>query len=430
MIILAKEYTDFIKRIRKTINNMGKSCSVCTLMPNTDHDADDVFGFYDRYINDENIKSAHTKELYYAFIKLPEWWAVCADGINGAVYDNDVKKASIYFNEPIEKRNVRSVEWHDEENRVYRKDHYNKMGYKYCTENLRSNKIIQREFYDSEGNLVVLEQVMSGTYTVFEKNNIKKVYTSFAELFKDIMTKAEISDKNIVVFDVEELEKIYGLREEYSVTFYLNDDKQYEKFQKGEFKDKLRILCNDKNKSDWIAQHTDCVCKNFSLYDKREKNKSGIKKALIFTDSDQLEMIETLITRIPDLEFYIAAWTLMSDKLLQLQDYENVYLYPVVSEEKIKELFDLCDIYLDINHYNEVYDSTNLAVNNSMAVFAFENTVHRRDICLKKNIFETTDCDKMIGRIKETMFEESIYQDLIKEQYKKLYIAAAGMFEE
>ena len=73
MIILAKEYTDFIKRIRKTINNMGKSCSVCTLMPNTDHDADDVFGFYDRYINDENIKSAHTKELYYAFIKLPEW---------------------------------------------------------------------------------------------------------------------------------------------------------------------------------------------------------------------------------------------------------------------------------------------------------------------------------------------------------------------
>ena len=37
------------------------------------------------------------------FIKLPEWWAVCADGINGAVYDNDVKKASIYFNEPIEK---------------------------------------------------------------------------------------------------------------------------------------------------------------------------------------------------------------------------------------------------------------------------------------------------------------------------------------
>lgn len=74
MIILAKEYTDFIKRIKKTINNMGKSCSVCTLMPNTDHDADDVFGFYDRYMNDENIKSAHTKELYYAFIKLPEWW--------------------------------------------------------------------------------------------------------------------------------------------------------------------------------------------------------------------------------------------------------------------------------------------------------------------------------------------------------------------
>lgn len=60
---------------------------------------------------------------------------------------------------------------------------------------------------------------MSQIYTVFEKRD-KKVCTSFAELFTDIMIKAEISDKNIVVFDVEELEKIYGLREKYSVTFF------------------------------------------------------------------------------------------------------------------------------------------------------------------------------------------------------------------
>lgn len=232
MIILAKEYTDFIKRIKNTINNTGKSCSVCTLLAMTNHNINDVFGFYDCYI-DENRKGEQTKELYYAFIELPKWWAVRADGVDGAVYDNNKKKASIYFNEPIEKRNVKLVEWHDEENRVYRKDYYNKMGYKYCTENVRNNKIILREFFDSEGNLVLLEQVMSQIYTVFEKNEIKKVCTSFAELFTDIMIKAEISDKNIVVFDVEELEKIYGLREKYSVTFFLNDDKQYEKFQKG-----------------------------------------------------------------------------------------------------------------------------------------------------------------------------------------------------
>ena len=79
----------------------------------------------------------------------------------------------------------------------------------------------------------------------------------------------------------------------------------------------------------------------------------------------------------------------MSDKLLQLQDYENVYLYPMVSGRKIKELFDLCDIYLDINHYNEVYDSTNLAVNNnSMAVFAFENNCSQKRYLSEKNILK------------------------------------------
>ena len=200
MIILAKEYTDFIKRIKNTINNTGKSCSVCTLLAMTNHNINDVFGFYDCYI-DENRKGEQTKELYYAFIELPKWWAVRADGVDGAVYDNNKKKASIYFNEPIEKRNVKLVEWHDEENRVYRKDYYNKMGYKYCTENVRNNKIILREFFDSEGNLVLLEQVMSQIYTVFEKNDIKKVCTSFAELFTDIMIKAEITEDKELLQD-------------------------------------------------------------------------------------------------------------------------------------------------------------------------------------------------------------------------------------
>ena len=36
----------------------------------------------------------------------------------------------------------------------------------------------------------------------------------------------------------------------------------------------------------------------------------------------------------------------------------------------------------------------------------------------------------MIGRIKETMYEESIYRELIEEQYKKLYTAVTEMFEE
>lgn len=85
MIILAKEYTDFIKRIKNTINNTGKSCSVCTLLAMTNHNINDVFGFYDCYI-DENRKGEQTKELYYAFIELPKWWAVRADGVDGAVY--------------------------------------------------------------------------------------------------------------------------------------------------------------------------------------------------------------------------------------------------------------------------------------------------------------------------------------------------------
>ena len=56
------------------------------------------------------------KDRYYAFIDIPQYWSVRADGLNGAIYDNKTKKANIYFKNPIEKRMVSRVEWIDRNN--------------------------------------------------------------------------------------------------------------------------------------------------------------------------------------------------------------------------------------------------------------------------------------------------------------------------
>lgn len=88
------------------------------------------------------------KDRYYAFIDIPQYWSVRADGLNGAIYDNKTKKANIYFKNPIEKRMVSRVEWIDRNNTVYRIDYYNKYGYMYCSENVSGGNVTVREFYD------------------------------------------------------------------------------------------------------------------------------------------------------------------------------------------------------------------------------------------------------------------------------------------
>ncbi len=68
-------------------------------------------------------------------------------------------------------------------------------------------------------------------------------------------------------------------------------------------------------------------------------------------------MVETL----PDFKFHIAAITEMSDKLMQLDQYANVHLYPSINIDRVNELYQLCDIYLDIDEGNEILNAVEQA---------------------------------------------------------------------
>ena len=74
------------------------------------------------------------------------------------------------------------------------------------------------------------------------------------------------------------------------------------------------------------------------------------RDALILTNSDQIEQVEAIVEALPDVTFRIAAVTEMSSKLLDMLRYPNVVLYQNASPQKIQELYQLSDIYLDINH--------------------------------------------------------------------------------
>ena len=187
----------------------------------------------------------------------------------------------------------------------------------------------------------------------------------------------------------------------------------------------FRILCSEEQQVNWYKENSNYKCDRLYSYLENNKSKFGRKEAFIITESDQLEYIEQLINDFPEITFHIAASTIMSDKLTRLDINNNVELYPCITEQKRKELFERCDIYLDINHYRELYNAVNEAMVNNMIILAFDNTAHSKELYPMGNIFESSNYVKMKETLKNIITSQTIFNEYIDRQKKQLKQLAA-----
>lgn len=413
MIFITDELDKTEKNIIELIENVGfKECKTIEAM--------DLFcGISEK---NDMLKE---KELYYAFIDIPQYWSVRADGLNGAIYDNKTKKANIYFKNPIEKRMVSRVEWIDRNNTVYRIDYYNKYGYKYCSENVSGGNVISREFYDRNGDIKVIEQNCSKTYTTLGTGISPKSYRGFADYLEAYLKSNEIYDENIWLTSDEILNKFAGDYGNFKIS-YLPQNRLNSDFKEtNQTNTSFRILCSEEQQVNWYKENSDCKCDRLYLYFENNKSKFGKMEAFIITESDQLEYIEQLINDFPAITFHIAASTIMSDKLTRLDINNNVELYPCITEQKRKELFERCDVYLDINHSRELYNAVNQALINNMLILAFDNTVHSKELYPMENIFDSSNYVKMKEALKNIITSQTIFDEYIDRQKMQLKQLAA-----
>ncbi|HEM6205307.1 TPA: family 8 glycosyl transferase [Streptococcus suis] len=118
------------------------------------------------------------------------------------------------------------------------------------------------------------------------------------------------------------------------------------------------------------------------------------KHAFLLTETDQLEHIDYLVSNLPDIQFHIAAYTMVSSRLKSLMNYDNVQVYPEIIDARVDKLLDYCDIYLDINHYSEVKGIVSKAREKGKLILTFENTVHHPE--LASEIFSPKNPEKFL----------------------------------
>ena len=142
---------------------------------------------------------------------------------------------------------------------------------------------------------------------------------------------------------------------------------------------------------------------NYHLHPLQKSHIYPIKEpfaCLIYTASDHIEQIDTLIQSLPDIQFKIAARVMVSDRLKQLLVYPNVTIFNGIHYllDVDSELVDTCQVLLDINHGEKTEEMLDQFSERGKLILAFENTKYREVGQLN---YKVEQVQEMIEKIRE-----------------------------
>lgn len=306
---------------------------------------DEVKSPYCFYTQDEPHQQKKEKPLFANLLEIPDLWEIHMRYDRAEIWDEGIKKAEIDYAEPIGRHNVKTVRWMMPDGLVYKTDHFDKYGKLYYTDIIDTEGRRDIRTYYKEEKPMLMYQPGFDTYTLFQEGKVCKIYDSTQKFLNQFLHQ----------------------------------------FFPGE----SCIVSNHINILEMVSETGMPPC-NFS------------SDVFILTNSDQIEHLEALICALPMMCFHIAAKTLMSDKLLNLEKYPNVTLYQGISEQKRVELLIKSTYYFDINYYQEVCNIVYEAYRYNLLIVGFDKTLHNAECILPECIFSTEDAEDMIQFL-ETM---------------------------
>ena len=105
----------------------------------------------------------------------------------------------------------------------------------------------------------------------------------------------------------------------------------------------------------------------------------------------------------------------MSSKLTAFEASSNVSLYPNINATLAEQLYGHCDLYLDLNHGNEILSAVRRAYEENQLILAFDNTAHQPSLLANGQIFSHEHPEEMLALLKNV----EDYASLIVKQRKQ-----------
>lgn len=385
-------------------------------------------------------KTGAGRPLYYNELRVPDTWEIIGFSSGADIVDLGVKKGRIIYANPNHKRLIKEVDWFDEQGRVILKDRFNKFGFCFAQTFYNADgQAIQTSYYNKDRQEVISENHMTGDY-ILNDNNQFKVFKSKVEFVINYLQEAKFN-----------LDRIFynSLSTPFLVSFYLNrlESKDVLFWQEPLVDDipgNMRLLLNNP------SPNTKIVIQSYEAYanamrlltDEEQKQVSFLgfmyplketeklhNQALILTNSDQIEALESLVTSLPNLTFNIGALTEMTSDLMNFGKYDNVVLYPNITTNQIQYLSNICAFYLDINHHNEILSAVRSAFEHQQLIFAFEETSHQIRFVSPKNIFPKKDIFTFISHLQPLIGNKCNIEKALKQQLEDCHVSSSTQYQ-
>ena len=137
---------------------------------------------------------------------------------------------------------------------------------------------------------------------------------------------------------------------------------------------------------------------------------------LTFTASQDIEQLDYLAEQLPNVVFQVAAWTDMGPKLYDLSNrYSNIQLYPAISRDKLEELKENMDAYLDINLVSSTADIVAEMTRLSKPILAFYKSQNGNN---GQRLYSSEHPERMLADLQKLINNEILGKQLDSIQVK------------
>ena len=413
IILLLDNYGEESRKLHESFKLAGKNYPVFVLEEDgfLPEDVCSVAGYF---LGDfKEAAQVPGKPLYFNQIKVPEYWEISGTNTGGSVHNLNKERARIFYAEPKHKRLVKVVDWYDDRGVVRSSDHYNRYGALYARTvfNAKGQRV-NKSYFSAEGKEILMENYVTGD-TVLNDGPVVKIFHNKRDFAAYVLERAGYSNHRIFFNSLSTpffVSEVLGDNEKGDILFWQEPTHDeipgnMQIILKGTSKRAAKIYVQRRDSYDKLlalGASAQVVRKLGFIYPFVKKNRKK-PEVLICTNSDRIAVLENIVEALPEVHFSVAALTEMSSKLLGMNRYRNVSLYPGVKMKVLEELFEKADFYLDINYESEIVSAVQKAFLHNQLIFAFKETLHNAAYVAKEHIFTLDKAEELIRALKASM---------------------------
>lgn len=375
------------------------------------------------YAIGENIENVGSEgKTYFLQACVPDEYQITYyDETHAVIKNNYGIVAYIYYMEPMFERYVDRIEWISESGKVEKTDYYAHHNHRYYSEEYRCGSdgqqfIINKIWYDEKGNEKLSWSNISNCYFAYEFGVISNIMTNINSI--EVKVFESIGEQEICITESKQLSMLInaGVKDFSKVTCAIQTIEELHN---------IRVIEDTRNIMPKVNIYISNEMSNVELRDNERKVKyrtarkssDGLRNGImILTSTEDVVEIERLVGDFSDITFYIAAHTMVSPRLANLDLLENVHVIPGLAENDLEYYLNKCDYFLDITHGDEAYNCCTKALMDGLLIVGYEDTVRKREYINPDYLFSAWDYDAMSAALRECIDNPDCYWAALHKQ--------------